>query len=156
MLNEQSEVTTNDGVVAVAATEDALLEPLLPQQQTNNENKDKDNTTNADAEPFAALDPVPPSHHPRHHLSRNIYLTLWFQGIRCAGEAVWNNSILTAYVYLLRPNHPATIGYLSAIEGIAQFIAAALSGIIADIYRRDSLLKVSSFVGIAASLITYL
>lgn len=173
MRNESSEGTSNND----AAT-DALHEPLLPHQppdEKDYDNDDDDNeerfitlssssseqhhpmttaTTTITTSSSAPTDLPPP--HSHYHLSRNIYLTLWFQGIRCAGEAVWNNSILTAYIFLLRPNNPATIGYLSAIEGISQFVAAGISGVIGDLYRRDHLLRISSFVGIAASLLTFL
>ena len=84
-------------------------------------------------------------------ISRNIPLTLWYNGVRCAGEAIWVGSVLAAYVYLLKPNNPEMIGFLSALEGIVQFVSACVAGVLGDMYRRDTMLKVSSVIGIIAS-----
>lgn len=54
-------------------------------------------------------------------------------------------------VYLLRPDNPELVGFLSAVEGITQFVAACVAGILADLYRRDVLLKMTSFLGMSAS-----
>ena len=86
-----------------------------------------------------------------HHKSRNVPLTLWYQALRCGGEAIWLGSVLAAYVYLLKPNNPEMIGYLSALEGIVQFVAACLAGVLGDLYRRDTLLKAASCIGVTAS-----
>ena len=52
------------------------------------------------------------------HINRNIPVTLWYQFLRCFGEGIWLTSVLSAYVYLLKPSNPELVGYLSALEGI--------------------------------------
>lgn len=46
--------------------------------------------------------------------------------------------------------------YYMAFEGVAQFLAAATTGAVVDMYRRDQLLQVSFFIGIAANVVTFL
>lgn len=76
--------------------------------------------------------------------------------LRCQGEAIWYGSVFSAYVYLIHPQNPAVVGYLSALESLTQFFAALLAGWIADRSRRDRLLHVACGVGIAASFLTFL
>lgn len=116
--------------------DDTLLQdPLLEQQPANL--IDDDNG-----------DPTPPR---RRH--RNIPVMLAFQFIRCGAESIWLGSVLSAYVYLIKPHKPELIGYLSAVEGIVQFFAACAAGVLADKYRRDILCQVASIFGLAASLL---
>lgn len=119
--------------------EEEILQSLLPDSTTNN-----NNGGNNDSPPNIS-DPVPPS-----LVSRNIPIMLWYQFLRSGPESIWLSSVLSAYVFLLRPNNPELVGYLSAIEGITQFAFACAAGVLADMYRRDVLLKISSVIGAAA------
>ena len=82
-------------------TNDCLREPLLQEgtaaiteeEIINHDSSTTTRTNNSNSNTVYA-----------YH-SRNIPTTLWFQGLRCAGEAIWHSSVLSAYVYLLRPHN---------------------------------------------------
>ena len=141
-----------------------LEEPLLPQPQSARatacqeqggatsealQRNDDYNITNYDD-----MQSSPSSSSP-NNISRNIPIMFAYNSIRCGGEAVWLGSVLSAYVYLLKPQNPEMIGYLSALEGIVQFIAACAAGVLGDSIhiRRDTLLKFSCMIGVIASVL---
>eukprot|EP00977_Amphora_coffeiformis_P027974 scaffold34676_cov176-Amphora_coffeaeformis.AAC.3 len=140
----------------------ALQQPLVssPEACYNNDEEDsggrlrRASQSNTTASPSAVERPV--DDNDDDNVSRNIPIMLWYQFLRCGPEAIWLTSVLSAYVYLLRPDNPELVGLLSAVEGITQFVAACLAGILADLYRRDVLLKVSSILGFMASVLIIL
>lgn len=137
---------------------DGLQEPLLPapneqigdddrQEEQDYVNNNDRNDNHDNQQPGEEQDNV--------HISRNIPLTLWYNLFRCSGEAIWYYSVLSAYVYLLQPRHAGLVGYLSALEGVVQFLAALVAGVVADRYRRDRFLQGSCVIGVLASLLTF-
>ena len=63
---------------------------------------------------------------------------------------MWSQTVLSAYVYLLRDNNAEAVGLLTAIMGISQLLLSFPTGYLADKYRRDSLLKAASCFGFVA------
>ena len=63
---------------------------------------------------------------------------------------MWSQTVLSAYVFLLRNKDPESVGVLTAMMGICQLICSFPAGYLADKFRRDRLLKVGSFVGLCA------
>ncbi|GAH01627.1 unnamed protein product, partial [marine sediment metagenome] len=55
---------------------------------------------------------------------------------------------LSAFVYLLKSNDPKYVGLLTAIMGIAQLLISFPSGVLADRYRRDTMLQIGSVIGV--------
>jgi MFS family permease len=86
--------------------------------------------------------------------SRNVKLTLLYTFFAFAGRSIWSQSVLAAYVYLLRNDSPEAVGYITAVMGLAQLICSFPTGIVADCYRRDSLLRAASFTGCIAVVFT--
>ena len=123
----------------------ALQEPLLLSSPTNDETRNDSIPPNNNTNTAPGDSESPP------RLSRNIPLALAYQFMRCAPEGVWLNTVMPAYVYLLRPHRPDLVGYMSALEGVTQFVAACLAGVVADWYRRDVLQRMASLVGLVAS-----
>ena len=87
-------------------------------------------------------------------VSRNVKLTLLYTAIVFAGRSIWSQSVLSAFVYLLKGNDPEAVGYITAVMGIAQMVFSVPSGFVADRYRRDTLLRFGSLIGVMAIAVT--
>mmetsp|Transcript_17540 Transcript_17540/g.38107 ORF Transcript_17540/g.38107 Transcript_17540/m.38107 type:complete len:553 (-) Transcript_17540:33-1691(-) len=81
---------------------------------------------------------------------RNINLILLYTVLMFGGRSMWSQTVLSAYVFLLRNEDPESVGVLTAIMGICQLIFSFPAGYLADKFRRDRLLKVGSLAGIVA------
>lgn len=89
--------------------------------------------------------------------SPNVHLTLAYTLFAFAGRSIWSQSVLAAYVYLIRNNSPEAVGFITASLGISQLVASVPSGILADSWtRRETLLKIASMVGCVAVLFCFL
>ena len=136
-------------------------EPLLP--SSNNHNVDRitssrierdlalrDETTFSEIENEIAIENeqgdgslAPPP--------RNVALVLLYTWVAFTGRGLWNQNCLATLVFLLRNGDAKAIGFLTAAMGIAQLSTSIPTGILADRYRRDTLLKAGALIGIAAS-----
>ena len=87
--------------------------------------------------------------------SENINLILTYTLLSSISRSLWNQSVLSAFVYLLTSNDPKYVGYLTAIMGIAQLIFSFPTGIFTDRYRRDTLLSLSAGFGVLAAIVTF-
>jgi MFS family permease len=81
---------------------------------------------------------------------RNVTLTLVYTGLAFAGRSIWSQSVLSTFVYFLRNDNPEAVGYITAVMGISQLVASFPAGYVADAYRRDTLLRASSVMGVTA------
>jgi MFS family permease len=68
---------------------------------------------------------------------------------------MWNQNVLATFCFLLSNGDPKAVGYLTAAMGVSQLLVSFPTGVLADRYRRDGLLKVASFVGILAIATTF-
>lgn len=86
------------------------------------------------------------------HLSptHNITVVLYYTCTVFAGRSIWNQNVLANFVYLLKDGDPEAVGFLTAAMGISQLLVSFPSGYLADKYRRDNILKVSSAIGVSA------
>ena len=81
---------------------------------------------------------------------RNVKLVLFYTWIAFTGRGLWNQNCLATLVFLLRNGDPKAIGFLTVAMGMAQLGTSIPTGILADKYRRDTLLKIGAVVGIGA------
>ena len=81
---------------------------------------------------------------------RNIKFILAYTVLMFAGRSMWSQTVLSAYVYLLRDNNAEAVGLLTAIMGISQLLLSFPTGYLADKFRRDTLLKSASVFGFVA------
>jgi MFS family permease len=86
--------------------------------------------------------------------SKNINCVLVYVFLIYCSRSLWNQSVIAAYVYLLKSDDPKFVGILTCIMGIAQLLSGFPAGVLADKYRRDTLLKVSSAFGVIAATLT--
>jgi len=114
-----------------------LAEPLLPSQSTVNDQEDD-----------RQCDDNPPQ-------SRNVRLTLIFTLLAFAGRSMWNQSVLSTYVFLLRHNDVEAVGFITAAMGLSQLVVSFPVGFLADRYRRDTMIKVASAIGICSISLIY-
>ena len=123
-------------------------EPLIPlpffdrqcEEQTNSSRDEAaENGSGAENE-IANLSSMP----------RNAKLVLAYTWVAFTGRGLWNQNCLATLVFLLKDGDPKAIGFLTAAMGMAQLCTSIPTGILADKYRRDTLLKVGALVGIAA------
>ena len=119
-------------------------EPLLPLSDSENTAKV---CLSPQAEPTedsasTGLGPSPPS--------RNVTIILVYTWFVFAGRSIWNQNVLANFAFLLRGGDPKAVGFLTAAMGISQLIVSFPAGYLANRYRRDTLLKVSSGIRVAA------
>ena len=86
-----------------------------------------------------------------HVPPRNVTFILLYTWVAFTGRGLWNQNCLATLVYLLRNGDPKAIGYITAAMGISQLCASIPTGILADKYRRDTLLKIGAVFGIFAA-----
>ena len=91
-----------------------------------------------------------------HRRNRNIDFVLLYSFLIFAGRSMWSQTVLSAYIYLLRDGDTEAVGLITAIMGISQLVVSFPAGALADRYRRDLLLRASSLVGTAAVVATVL
>jgi MFS family permease len=127
-------------VVMERNADDLLIEPLLA----------------ADEQVVQAQEQAPRQEEVSTKSSRNVRYTLIYTALAFAGRSVWSQSVLAAYVYILKNDSPEAVGTITAVMGVAQLLASFPAGILADNHRRDSLLKIASCVGVLAILCTLL
>eukprot|EP00563_Minutocellus_polymorphus_P019910 CAMPEP_0197716222 /NCGR_PEP_ID=MMETSP1434-20131217/1183_1 /TAXON_ID=265543 /ORGANISM="Minutocellus polymorphus, Strain CCMP3303" /LENGTH=362 /DNA_ID=CAMNT_0043300545 /DNA_START=15 /DNA_END=1100 /DNA_ORIENTATION=- len=80
----------------------------------------------------------------------NIKFILLYTVFMFAGRSMWSQTVLSAYVYLLRDDNAEAVGLLTAIMGISQLLLSFPTGYLADKFRRDTLLKSASIFGFVA------
>ena len=86
--------------------------------------------------------------------SRNVPLILLYTFCNFAGRSLWSQSVLATFVFLLTNDKPEDVGLITAVMGISQLVMSFPAGVLADKYRRDTMLKLSSGIGIVAILST--
>lgn len=134
-------------------TNQPLSEPLLPLSNENSinnsacENEVNDNPNISST--CGSLSTV------QLDKSKNINRILIYSFFIFSGRSLWNQSVLPAFVYFLKGKDPMYVGVLAAIMGMTQVLSSFPTGILADLYRRDSMLKVGSGVGTLASAATF-
>ena len=121
------------GPVGPPSSSAALTEPLL----VGGSDEGPDDNGSA---------PIPS--HPQQ--LRNIKFILAYTVLMFAGRSMWSQTVLSAYVYLLRDNNAEAVGLLTAIMGISQLLLSFPTGYLADKFRRDTLLKSASVFGFVA------
>ena len=82
--------------------------------------------------------------------NRNVALVLLYTFINFTGRGIWDQNCIQTLAYLLKSNDPKAIGFATAAMGIAQLASSIPTGILADRYRRDTLLRIGSCFGLAA------
>lgn len=82
--------------------------------------------------------------------TRNVNFILVYTLLMFAGRSMWSQTVLSAYVYLLRDDNAEAVGLLTAVMGISQLLLSFPTGYLADKFRRDSLLKAASCFGFVA------
>jgi MFS family permease len=121
----------------------ALTEPLLvrsPSSSSDTESRTEGTTTTpADAGPVS-----PPK------VSRNVPLVLAYTAFVFAGRAVWSQSVLSTFVFLVKAKDYRAVGFITAVMGLAQLLTSFPSGYLVDRFRRDTMLKGAAVVGLVA------
>jgi predicted MFS family arabinose efflux permease len=122
------------------ATEDQLVEPLLPSSEDN-----ENSSTVSNIQDIIEKEK-----------SRNITPILIYTFIVFAARSLWNQSVIAAYVYLLKSDDPKFVGLLTGVMGMTQLFSSFPAGYLADKYRRDFVLKVGSAIGFIAAFCTFI
>ncbi len=86
--------------------------------------------------------------------SKNVNRVLLYTFFAFSSRSLWNQSVLSAFVYLLKSDDPKFVGLITGIMGVSQLITSFPAGYLADRYRRDTLLKSSAIVGILGVILT--
>lgn len=110
--------------------ESSLSEPLISAETINDD----------ECLPLSSEEPV----------SRNVTIILIYTWFAYAGRSIWNQNVLATFAFLIRDGDPKAVGFMTAVMGLSQLIVSFPTGFLADKYRRDSMAKVASIVGLAA------
>lgn len=86
----------------------------------------------------------------RKDLLKNVRRVLALSWFSFMGRAVWSQSVLSMYVYLLNPNKIERVGYITAIIGLSQVVSSIPSSQIAKTGGRRCLLRFASLVTVVA------
>jgi MFS family permease len=86
--------------------------------------------------------------------SKNINRVLLYTFFSYASRSLWNQSVLSAFVYLLKADDPKFVGIITCVMGVSQLLTSFPAGYLSDKYRRDFMLKIASLVGFIASTLT--
>ncbi len=77
----------------------------------------------------------------------NVRLTLSFTFLQSLGRGVWLGNVLSAFIFFLAGESHTILGWVSSATGLAMTIVVFPSGMIADKYRRDAVLKTAFIFG---------
>jgi len=91
-------------------------------------------------------------------MNPNVKLAFLFSGLQSFGRGIWMGNILSLYIVLFSENANGFFGLTSnellgitaGISGISMTLFVLPSGILADKYPRDKILKIAAYIGIAA------
>ena len=86
--------------------------------------------------------------------TRRIFALTWFA---FAGRAMWSQSVLSIFVYLLYPKQPQRVGYITAAIGVSQVFSGIPARYLvkSQAWKRHHLLKVAALIGIGAMGLTF-
>lgn len=113
---------------------------LLHQEQEGHENYNHEQDVFNDEEVEEEELPVSP----------NVKIVLAYTFVVFVGRSIWNQNVLATLAFLLRDGDPKAVGFITGAMGLCQLIISIPTGVLADKYRRDTLLKVASAVGLAS------
>ena len=83
-------------------------------------------------------------------LSRNVPIALGFTGLAFISRSLWNQNVLSMFIYQVSGYDSRVIGYITSFMGLAQLAASFPSGYLSDKYRRDTVIRCSAVVGIVS------
>jgi len=86
-------------------------------------------------------------------LNKNVQLVFGYSFLQSLGRGIWLGNILSAYLYFFAGSSNITLGWTSEATGIAFTAVLFPSGYLADRFRRDILLKISSIFGLIGLII---
>jgi hypothetical protein len=90
-------------------------------------------------------------------LSPNLSRILIFTWFAFTGRSIWSQSMLAVFIFLLQnQSHPETVGYVAAVMGMSQVIASFPAKYLANTFKRHTMLKLASGVGMGAVVIMVL
>jgi len=87
----------------------------------------------------------------KHAMNYNVRLSLWWTVVENVSASVRSGDAVSAYLYLLTKKN-SVVGFVQGINGIMQLVAAIPAGYVADIWRRDSVLRAGSLFGLAGGI----
>jgi MFS family permease len=85
-----------------------------------------------------------------------VHLTLAFTWFAFAGRSMWNQSVSATFLFLIHDDNPEAAEFFTAVMGLSQLLVSFPVGFLADRYRRDTMLKLASVVGVVAATVTFL
>ncbi|MHA1675432.1 MAG: MFS transporter [Promethearchaeota archaeon] len=99
------------------------------------------------------------SKHPNNrkwrNLNHNVKFLLIFALTQSLGRGIWMGNILSSYIYIISNQSNQILGWTSAASGIMLTIVVFPSGVMADRFRRDWMLRIASVIGIISLLILF-
>lgn len=132
--------------------QEGLQEPLLS-LDLDGENQLATTTTSEEDASFSPPPATTPSPNRAHH---NVTLTLLYTILAFVGSSIWGNNVLATYVYLLKDQNAADVGYFTGVMGTSNLLCSLPAGYWADRHRRDTVLRVAAILrGVAIATAIY-
>jgi hypothetical protein len=79
---------------------------------------------------------------------RRILASTWFG---FTGRAIWSQNVLSVLIFLLYPQQPERVGYITAAMGLSQVLTTMVTNCcLSPLWRRDNLLRLAALVGFGA------
>lgn len=147
--NEESSSSSSFG-------DSSLTDPLLPQHA------EEENSNRCTLDPIQEED-VSHSHlnessdyfynYHRHYQGslpniRRILSSTWFG---FTGRAIWSQNVLSILIFLLYPQQPERVGYITAAMGLSQVLSTMIARCcLPPLWKRDNMLRLAASVGMGA------
>lgn len=112
-----------------------LRRPLLSEKDRIDEERRSGNSNNKDEGEVS---------------SRNVPIALGFTVLSFFSRSLWNQNVLSMFLYQVSGHDSRTIGYVTSLMGLSQLVASFPSGYFSDKYRRDLVIRSSAVVGIVS------
>ncbi|SPQ93862.1 unnamed protein product (mitochondrion) [Plasmodiophora brassicae] len=87
-------------------------------------------------------------------LNANVALILVFNLLWSATRTLWETGNISALIFLLEDRHKSYVGFAASVEGITQLVVAIPGGMLADRWRRDTVLRLAACLSVASLLFT--
>lgn len=87
------------------------------------------------------------------HISTNVPIAITFTGVAFISRSLWNQNVLSMFIYEVSGHDARAIGYVSSLMGLLQLLSSFVGGYLADKFRRDAVIRYSAVIGFLSTIL---
>ncbi len=137
-----------------SGNEDSLTDPLLPLHEQQNENRFTLDPIQEENISQLRLNESSEYYYPHDFYNgsipniRRILALTWFG---FTGRAIWSQNVLSILIFLLYPQQPERVGYITAAMGLSQVLSTSLAQyFLSPKWKRHQMLRLAAIIGLGA------